>query len=57
MQCLDLPLHSRKENITIHNIILDKTEIKLLNIKNEFYNLFDDIGEMNNLSVKLSLKK
>ena len=57
MTWLGIALNTTTEDVKIHNIKLDETQKKILKLKNEFKDLFNNNTEIKNLSVKINLKE
>ena len=56
MQQLKINLSSINNAIQIHNIELDNTERRIINLQNDFKDLFYNNKEFKNLLVKIKLK-
>ena len=57
MNRLGIALNTTTEDVKIHNIELDETQMKILKLRNEFKDLFYKNTEIKNLSVKINLKE
>ena len=57
MKRLGITVNTTTDDIKIHNIKMDKTEKKILKLKNEFQDLFYNNTEMKDLEVKIDLKE
>ena len=57
MKRLGITLNTTTDDIKIHNIKMDETEKKILKLKNEFKDLFDNNTEIKDLELKIDQKE